>query len=812
MKRTLIQVILTLLCGSVMAQHITLSGRVTDRLSAEPLPFANAVLYTTSDSLFVCGNTTDLEGRFVIKDVKAGTYLLRITTVGYQGLEQELTVTESHDLGTLKLTQGTMLSEVQISATRPIFTTDGEKNIYNTSDDPSIQSGSAMDAMQNAPGIEVDAEGNIRLRGNQEVGIWINGRESRMNAEGLKQYLKTLPANSLKRIEVMTNPSARYGGGRPVVNIVTHGKINDNQLLSLGVNCSSRPDAMPWISYIYNDAKWEVDLYANFAYLNETLSQEGQEALLSSNGDTSRTDRYIRKRKERNLNAMVSADLAYHPDSLMSIYTWISAIPSWTGWESTTGMQRREHIYMPGNHSFEEQMRKNLTGKPNGGFMDGIWLERIFDRSTGHTLMGGYYGSLWKRDSLVEGVRTYRATSPLEFRQKNEGEEWFHCIEASHTMPFGKMDSLSGTTTFELEAGGEISFTKALSMVATDTACGGDLSNCRWMSSSADARDISTDLYASLLRRWERFTVKGGLRCETQKGSILYPDDSSYNFSHKGAHLTPSIHLTYTTAKQHTFALGYTYRTGVPNTGDFSSRKIYTLDGYATGNPLLKNSEAHNLELKWDMYRDGVGSVGANCYYSVLSNHQERMDDVVMDDDIFHRIIIFSQPVNIGSSRKGGMELHGVYRPNAFVNVRLNGNIHYDHIDLEYRNEHYRSGMLCYSLRANAWVKLWDKVQLFGNAYYSSPTQSLFNTVLSRKGIDVGVNAELFDKRLSLNIGVNDLFDWNHWSNTSANPYLMSNTDLKPTSRTVSFSATLRFGKIDLKGPERKTGFQKRVE
>lgn len=76
MKRTLIYVILMLLCISVRAQHITLSGRVADSQSAEPLPFANAVLYTTVDTLFVCGNATDLEGKFVIKEVKAGTYLL----------------------------------------------------------------------------------------------------------------------------------------------------------------------------------------------------------------------------------------------------------------------------------------------------------------------------------------------------------------------------------------------------------------------------------------------------------------------------------------------------------------------------------------------------------------------------------------------------------------------------------------------------------------------------------------------------------------------------------------------------------------
>lgn len=809
MKRAFIGMILMLLFNSMVAQNITLSGRVIDSQSVEPLPFANAALYNPTDSLFVRGITTDLEGHFSIKEVKAGTYLMKITMVGYQSWEQEVTVEKNLDLGAIKLIQGTMLSVVQISASRPIFTVDGEKNIYCTSNDPSIQSGSVVDALQNAPGIEVDAEGNIRLRGNQEVSIWINGRESRMNPEALKQYLKTLPANRLKRIEVITNPSARYGGGCPVVNIVTNGKRDDDKLLSLGINGSSKPEASPWISYIYNNEKWETDLYANFAYLHEVMTQTGQEKLLNLYGDTSRTDHYTQKKEEKNMNALLSADLAYRPDSLTTIYAWGSLTPSWTSWKSATSMQRKEWIHLPGDYSFEEQMRKSMGTKPSGGFMDGIWIERTLGENPSHTLMGGYYGSLWKRDSLVEGVRTYTVANPMQFRQKNEGKEWFHCIEANYIRPIGQMDSLKGTSAYELELGGEVSLAKSIALVATDTTTIGGLSNCKWMNSSTDESTTSTELYASLLRRWKRVTIKGGLRCKTQTGKILYLDDPTYDFSHKNTNFTPSFHLTYTTAKQGTFSLGYTYRTGVPNTGDFSRRKKYTLDDYSIGNPLLKNSATHNLEMKWDLDREGLGSIGANCYFSALSNQKETMTDVVMDNDIFHQIVIFRQPVNIGSSWNSGIDLHIVYRPCSFVNVRLNGNLRYDWIGLEFRNEYYRNGMFCYSLRLNTWVKIWNKVQFFGNAYYNSPTQRLFNITRARKGIDLGVNAELFDRRLSLNVGVNDLFNWNNWSTTSTNSYLMSDTELKLNSRYVSFSATYRIGTMNLNRLERRIRQQK---
>ncbi|MBQ7280183.1 MAG: Plug domain-containing protein [Bacteroidales bacterium] len=104
------------------------------------------------------------------------------------------------------------MKRVTISANKPLYAVDGEKQLYNTAEDPSVQTGTASDALQNAPGVEVDAEGNITLGGSQGVEVWINDRPSNLSGESLRQYIKTLPTNAIERIEVITNPSARYGG------------------------------------------------------------------------------------------------------------------------------------------------------------------------------------------------------------------------------------------------------------------------------------------------------------------------------------------------------------------------------------------------------------------------------------------------------------------------------------------------------------------------------------------------------------------------------------------------------------------------
>ena len=189
----------------VGAQNVSVKGTVRDASTGEPMPLVNVGLMRTADTVFVRGNATDFDGNFIINDVKPGDYLLQASFVGYETYMSEFQI--SKDIKDLKieLKRGTTLQEVQVVAEKPLYVMDGEKNMYNTQEDPSIQTGTASDALQNAPGVEVDADGNITLRGVSSVEIWINDRPSHMNEEALKQYIKTMPANAIERIEVITD-------------------------------------------------------------------------------------------------------------------------------------------------------------------------------------------------------------------------------------------------------------------------------------------------------------------------------------------------------------------------------------------------------------------------------------------------------------------------------------------------------------------------------------------------------------------------------------------------------------------------------
>ena len=193
------------IAGATMAQNkYSPQGSLVDS-KRQSLPFTNCVLLKAADSSFAYGTTSDLDGVFSLTGVNQGNYLLRITAVGNETYWQELSIAQDTNLGIIEISDNTtLLKEVKITASRPLYSADGEKVFYNVGDDPSVQSGNATDALQNAPGVEVDAEGNIKYRGGAEVSIWINNKPSHLKAESLKQYLKSLPAGTLNDEKVQS--------------------------------------------------------------------------------------------------------------------------------------------------------------------------------------------------------------------------------------------------------------------------------------------------------------------------------------------------------------------------------------------------------------------------------------------------------------------------------------------------------------------------------------------------------------------------------------------------------------------------------
>lgn len=247
----------------------TLSGQVRDADANEVLGYATVRLFNPQDSL-IAGTITEENGRFSL-EADAGTYTLRISFVGYQTLTQEdiqLQAGEETRLGQLALqSAGQTLGEVEVEAERSQTEVKLDKRVFNVGQDLSSAGGTAQDVLDNVPSVSVDIDGNVSLRGSQNVRIFINGQPS-----GLSQTeaLQLLQANQIDRIEVITNPSAKYEaeGEAGIINIILkknkqkgfNGSVEvsagvpDNY--GLGVNANLRRGAFNWFgSYSLNYRK-----------------------------------------------------------------------------------------------------------------------------------------------------------------------------------------------------------------------------------------------------------------------------------------------------------------------------------------------------------------------------------------------------------------------------------------------------------------------------------------------------------------------------------------------------------------------------
>jgi ferric enterobactin receptor len=257
MRRTLIAVLGLLLSGgvgSIQAQNPggpptaspqppaatgEVSGTVLDAESNAPIPRASVAVKRQRDSVLVAGAMATADGGFRIQGLRPGVYSLRVISIGYGPRIQAFTIapaTPSAAVGPIKLSRvAVALQGVQVTGERATIAIEPDRNAYRAKD-IAPAAGNASDVLDAVPSVQVDGDGKVSLRGNENVAVQINGRPSPITGTQLGAYLKGLPANIIDRIEVIPNPSAKYDpeGMAGIINIVL--KQNTDLGFSGGVN------------------------------------------------------------------------------------------------------------------------------------------------------------------------------------------------------------------------------------------------------------------------------------------------------------------------------------------------------------------------------------------------------------------------------------------------------------------------------------------------------------------------------------------------------------------------------------------------
>lgn len=291
--RLLSLIILILTCSFLAAaqSQVTLSGIVENISTKSKLPYVNVVLKTPQDSTFIAGTVTDEEGRFSFNGIDAGSYLLETSYMGYSLVSQPVLVgrlSEFLDLGTIGLEeQTTTLSEVVIIGIQDEVSETLDKKTFNIADNISQSGGSLLQVMQNLPGITINQEGALQLRGSQRVTVLIDGKQTALSGFGNQAGLDNIPASAIERIEIINNPSAKYdaNGMAGIINIIMKKEkqegLNGKVGLTGGIGALGEKRAnLPGIRPQYSNTP-KINPTASFNYRKKKLNLFFQGDLLS---------------------------------------------------------------------------------------------------------------------------------------------------------------------------------------------------------------------------------------------------------------------------------------------------------------------------------------------------------------------------------------------------------------------------------------------------------------------------------------------------------------------------------------------------
>lgn len=785
------------------------TGVLIDSKTSEPLPFVNLAVLDSIDSTFVKGGVTDYDGIFQLNGIPQGPFLLRVSAIGYESFMHPFNVVNNTDLGILKLDPGAItLDAVVVTAEKPLYAMDGEKLVYNVSEDPSIQTGTTEDALQNAPGVEVDVEGNITLRGVSSIEIWINDKPSKLTEENLKTYLQTLPANAIARIETITNPSAKYATeAEAVINIVTSTHIKSNQFISFGVNGSNQPFVSPWVSYMWKKEKLSINLFASGRFSDrdnttDTWALQRQDGDSIGTYETTWADTTAQTDKNRNVSGNIFMNINYEIDSTSEISFDAGGFYNFNGTKMLRS-QRQTYYFPDSIPEYSELITDTTRSKTDANNIFGhfgIDYTKKFDEM-GHNLRIGFNSRISHNASEQWYNRLYDTYTDLNEHRYllTDQNSYGFSLDVRYNRPYSE--------------NGELSYGLRADHQQTDNrydryndSLGVVLDSLRAYHFKGNETNATADV--NWTHRWGGFTLSTGLGVGTDRvyynyiSTMPFADDSTMYF----LNVIPSIHLTYRTQNMHNFKLNYAMRMAHPGETQLSTYRRYGENDYSTGNPNgLKNTYTHNMEAGWQKYFDRFGNIGVEAYGRLSTNEISNLTDSEYDDYL-DRVVSYSIPYNLGNSWRYGTSLNMTYRPSGFFNVRLYANVYNYGYHMEYDRQGIHqvdeNDMWSWSLRVNAWWKIFNKYQLTMSANYNSPTISLMSERKARYSLNVGARTDFFNRKMSVFVNIRDIFNWGAQvgsGSSNTNPYyLTDSTNKMVNSRYISVGVTFRFGKMEL--------------
>lgn len=775
-----------------------ISGIVKDN-GSKPLQSVTVSLLQAKDSSLVKLDVTDKQGYFIISTTKEGDFLVSYSSVGFEKKYSEIfSVAGGKDV-TVKETSldpaAASLKGVTVTNKKPMIEVKADKTVFNVEASITAQGSNALELLQKSPGIQVDNNDNISMKGKTGVKIYVDGKMMQLDTKDLAAYLKSINSNDIEAIEMISNPSAKYdaSGNAGVINLrlKKNKKFGTNGSVNLGFVQGVTPKGNGSVNLNYRDKK--VNLFGNAGFNKGIYRNEIN--LYRIQKDTLYDQKTIMRSNDESFNIKAGADYFINNRSTLGVMAtsnfsnneWSSVSNAFITYVPTDTYikQLKALNNIPGN-------RTNANFNLNYRYADTSGTEVNFDadrgifRGKGNSIQPNDY--VFPNGSIQRIVnRNYTPTDIDIYTAKIDIEQRF----GKGKLGYGAKTSFVTTkNTFEFFQD------TALDKPKQDL----DRSNNFKYTENVNAAYIN---YQQQLN--EKWSIQTGLRGEqtnsdgklTRYNGTSKPDDK---VKRNYFDIFPSAALTWNASQKHTLNLTYSRRIDRPSYQDLNpfENKLDELT-FQRGNPFLRPQYTHNVELTHTLN----GMLNTTIGYSNVSDFATEATDTVGNATFVQQKNLARQQIlsfNIGRPLP--------IRPwwNGYVNFWFN----YQMFNGKIGENNVSEQIPSYGAYMQHSFSLGKDYTAETSGWFSGPSVwgGTWKTK-SQGAMDIGIQKQIFNKKGSIKLSYTDIFFTAPWSaiNDFGGVYIKAGGNWE--SRTFRANFTWRFGSSQVKAArDRKTGLE----
>lgn len=773
-----------------------ITGTVSNKSTGEPMDFVTVQIFNAATGKpLQISTSTDEKGHFTLKGVPDGNYVVKVMNVGSVNQERPVGVKGTDiDLGEIHLADDAkLLKEVVVEGVRSQMRFELDRKVFQVDANIASAGQSASELLESIPSVEVDQDGEVSLRGNSSVTVWINGKDSGLTADNRAQILEQIPAESIERIEVITNPSAKYSpeGTAGIINIVLKKDRRGGYFGSAEVSANSRGGGNVSANINWNTAKW--DTYASVGFRMRHNTNGSRTERIFDNGTSLLSDGSGRNHGN---NLFLRLGATYH-------------------------LTDNDDFYLNGFGMFGHRWGASDTHFNSN--LPGQWISNLQHASNESNNRGAHgefgYTHRWSDTHTLDANVGFNHWGGPSWNSYLEDETW---PDDTHVAAYREQEMPINTNSWEAK----LDYTNVLNQyLKIEAGFNGNYSfentpNTTRRGTSENDMKLDPDLYNKFIYnnyvsalyftlggKTGIFSYSGGLRAEAwqvRSRSLSYgqAEQDAPLFKKNNFALFPSVYLSLALPRDNELQLNYTRRVRRPWGGQLNSfRDISDPTSVSYGNPELEPEYSNSFELNY-LKSWSYHLISVSAYMRSADNVMNRLS--YMDGDV-----MYSSWANVSSRINSGVEL--VSKNNLFkgwLDLTTTVNLYNNHISAWSYVMHKDNGEpvnlsgkaqngFAWDARMMANVKLPWQLSFQATGRYSSAHKEAQGSHQGGWSVDLGLRKVFGDWSISLNC--RDLFDSRRFRNTTIGPDYEQTSERWRGGRTFRITVKYSFGNMKAK-------------